>query len=115
MTHRAIMEISNWDDLKSLTVVIDGLRSSASSIEEEWRRNTIKVVEQSQSSKLELIVYDSNLGITDHVNRVQRRLLPRHPKAIWVEEDFYLNLAGYAEFLKGLPIPDAPFLSCANW
>jgi hypothetical protein len=72
------------------------------------------VVEQSQCSKLELIVYDSYLGITDHVNRVQRRLLPKHPNAIWVEEDFYLNFAGYSEFLNGLPIPDAPFLACAN-
>lgn len=114
MTKNAITEISAWNDLDSLTVVIDGLRPSANNSEEEWRRETIRVVETSPVSKLELIVYDTNIGITDHANRVQRRLLPRHPRAIWVEEDFQLNFADYANFVEGLDIPNQPFLSCAN-
>lgn len=114
MTKNAITEITSWNNLNSLTVVIDGLRPTANNSEEEWRRETIRVVDNSPVSKLELIVYDTNIGITDHVNRVQRRILPEHPRAIWVEEDFQLNFAEYAKFTKDLDIPDKPFLSCAN-
>jgi len=114
MTKNAITQISLWNDLDSLIVVIDGLRPIANNSEEEWRRETIRVVETSPVSNLELIVYDKNIGITDHVNRVQRLLLPKHPRAIWVEEDFQLNFAEYAKFTKDLDIPNQPFLSCAN-
>jgi hypothetical protein len=114
MTKRSILKILEWEKLKSLTVVIDGLRNTANAKEEEWRKETIRVSEALCGSKVSLLVYDTNIGITDHVNRVQRRILPQAPNAIWVEEDFDLNFNLYTEFLVGLKVHSTPFLICGN-
>lgn len=114
MTKKSIQDITSWNQLKSLTVVIDGLRSTASGLEAEWRNQTIRVSEEFQSNKVELLVYDKNIGITNHVNRVQQKLLPKYPRAIWVEEDFKLDIANYFPLTQKMKIPEAPFMSCAN-
>ena len=114
LTRDAIDHITTWSELRSLTVVIDGLRPSASELESSWRKQTIKIVEESNKPNLELVVYGTNIGITDHVNRVQRSLLPKLPSAIWVEEDFRLDFEAYEQFLKKMVIPEKTFLACAN-
>lgn len=114
MTQKSILQILEWKKINSLTVVIDGLRSNASSMEEHWRAETIKVSEDFCSEKVKLLVYDSNIGITDHVNRVQRKILPQNPNTIWVEEDFELDFDRYENFFSGVEIDSKPFLSCGN-
>lgn len=114
MTRSSILQILQWSKIDSLTVVIDGLRNNASTEEEHWREETIKVSEDLCGEKVNLMVYDTNIGITDHVNRVQRKILPEKPNAIWVEEDFDLDLNLYEKFYTGLEISSKPFLSCGN-
>ena len=114
MTRKSILKILKWGKIETLTVVIDGLRGNASTSEEQWRAETIRVSEEFVSEKVNLLVYDTNIGITDHVNRVQRRILPETPKAIWVEEDFDLDLNLYDQFLNNLEEHSKPYLSCGN-
>ena len=114
MTGKSIEKITGWNSLSTLTIVIDGLRSAATESEREWREATIRISEKYLSDQVNLLVYDTNIGITDHVNRVQHELLPRFPRAIWVEEDFDLDLARYCEYLEEITIPELPFMSCAN-
>jgi hypothetical protein len=114
MTQKSILQILKWEKIEKLTVVIDGLRNNASTTEEQWRAETIRVSEELCSEKVDLLVYDTNIGITDHVNRVQRKILPESPNTIWVEEDFELNLNLYEKYLIGLDAQSQPFLSCGN-
>lgn len=114
MTRKAIESILSWSKLTCLTIVIDGLRSFASLEEELWRNETIAIATKFDSAKVDLLVYQDNIGITDHVNRVQKKLLPKYPKAIWVEEDFSLDLDNYTSGLDLNFNDKKPFLSCAN-
>lgn len=114
MTKKAIENILSWSKLDGLTIVIDGLRSFASLDEKQWREETIAIATKFCSTKVELIVYQDNIGITDHVNRVQKKLLPKYPNAIWVEEDFSLDLESYKSSLNFNLNEKMPFLSCAN-
>ena len=114
MTEKSILNILKWNQLKSLTVVIDGLRDSANAAEEHWRTKTIDICERFKDQKIELIVYDKNIGITDHVNRVQKRILPVKPDSIWVEEDFELNLSEYSKFVNEHKPKAGPFLLAGN-
>lgn len=114
MTERSIQNILRWNELKSLTVVIDGLRNTANTDEEQWRRKTIATCQEFNDEKIELIIYDKNIGITDHVNRVQKRILPVKPDAIWVEEDFELKLSEYSTFVDKNKPKAGPFLIAGN-
>lgn len=114
MTQKSIQNILSWSQLKSLTVVIDGLRNTANSDEKHWRAETINRCEQFIGEQFDLIVYDTNIGITDHVNRVQKRILPIKPNAIWVEEDFELNLDEFSNFVNQYHPKAGPFLLAGN-
>jgi hypothetical protein len=114
LTEKSIQNILKWNQLKSLTVVIDGLRNSANAAEQKWRTITIEVCERFKDEKIDLIVYDKNIGITDHVNRVQKRILPVKPDSIWVEEDFELNLNEYSNFVDKYKPKTGPFLLAGN-
>jgi hypothetical protein len=114
MTQKSIQNILIWNQLNSLTVVIDGIRNTANTDEENWRAKTISICEQFKDEKFELIVYDTNVGITDHVNRVHKRILPVKPNAIWVEEDFELKLEQYSNFVERYRPKAGPFLMAGN-
>ena len=114
MTERALNEISLWRNARTVTVVIDGLRLNSNLLEEEWRRKTISIVENANLENLELDVYESNIGLTNHILRVQRKYLEKYPWAIWVEEDFNLDYESFSKSLKSVKIPSTPFLMCGN-
>jgi len=49
---------------------------------------------------MDLWVYDSNPGITEHTMRIQGRALESGFSGIWVEEDFGLDLESYSTIVK---------------
>lgn len=98
LTKRAIENTLKWVGLKKLVVVIDGLRSGANQQEIEWRNQTILVAENLlDSSKVELWVYDNNVGITEHNLRIQERALASLSNFIWIEEDIDLDFQQFAD------------------
>ena len=94
MTESSIKTVLNWNSLDNLVVVIDGLRKDAADSEKEWRKETIRITEKyaSSNAKLDLWVYDSNIGITEHTMRIQGRALESGSSGIWLEEDIGLEL-----------------------
>ena len=98
LTRLAIQRSLNWSGLKNLIVIIDGLRKSASSDEQMWRQETIEVVESfSHDSRIELWVYEKNVGITEHQMRIQKRALQIEEHGIWLEEDMEVDFEAYTD------------------
>ena len=106
LTRASIEKVLGWKGRGNLTIVIDGLRSSADQAEKHWREETIHIAEQkcSENSNMDLWVYGDNIGITNHTIRIQGRALERGNSGIWLEEDIDLNLADYSEILDQLNI-----------
>jgi hypothetical protein len=106
MTRASIEKVLGWKGRGNLTIVIDGLRSTADQAEKHWREETIHIAEQkcSENSNMDLWVYGDNIGITNHTIRIQGRALERGNSGIWLEEDIDLNLADYSEILDQLNI-----------
>ncbi len=102
MTASSIRDILKWNSLNKLVVIIDGLRSCASEQEIIWRNQTISVAENycTANQKMDLWVYDSNIGITEHTMRIQGRALESGFSGIWMEEDFSLDLEKYSSILN---------------
>jgi hypothetical protein len=98
LTRLAINRALNWSGLKKLIVIIDGLRNSASNDEQIWRRETIEIVESfSHDTKIELWVYEQNIGITEHQIRIQKRALQVEEHGIWLEEDMEVDFDTYTD------------------
>ena len=98
LTRLAINRALNWSGLKKLIVIIDGLRNSASNDEQIWRRETIEIVESfSHDTKIELWVYEQNVGITEHQIRIQKRALQVEEHGIWLEEDMEVDFDAYTD------------------
>ena len=111
LTSRAIERLIEWDNLKRLIVVIDGLRSTADAAEVYWRKKTIEEVnENAHNSKLELWIYDKNVGITEHYLRLQKRILSQDSQTIWLEEDMDLDLDSFLRLDKSRATRNEPFL-----
>jgi len=117
MTASSIKDILKWKSLNKLVVIIDGLRTGASEQERMWRNQTIGVVETycTISEKMDLWVYGSNVGITEHTMRIQRRALESGFSGIWLEEDIGLDLERYSSILEKIAIEksDRPTLVSA--
>ena len=117
MTRRSIESVLKWENLDSLVIIIDGLRSSADSAEIKWRNQTIQLSETlaTTHSSVELWVYTDNIGITNHTKRIQGRALERGNSGIWLEEDIDLDLETYAGILNqlGLSKLKRPILASA--
>lgn len=96
LTRRSIERILKWNGLNKLVVIVDGLRNTASLDEKIWRRETIKTVESfHDQSKVELWVYGTNIGITQHQIRIQKRALEIEEFGIWLEEDMEIDFDMY--------------------
>ena len=96
LTRSSIDRILKWDGLNKLIVIVDGLRNTASLNEENWRRETISTVESfCDQSKIELWVYGTNIGITQHQMRIQKRALEIEEFGIWLEEDMEIDFDAY--------------------
>jgi hypothetical protein len=96
LTRRSIDRILKWDGLNKLIVIIDGLRNTASLDEKNWRRETISAVESyCDQPKVELWVYGTNIGITQHQIRIQKRALEIEEFGIWLEEDMEIDFDAY--------------------
>jgi hypothetical protein len=97
MTNRSIERAQSWAGLTSLTVIIDGLRKNASVSETQWREETIRVAERHalENTKIDLWVYQDNIGNTNHVIRTQERALGKTEYPIWLEEDIDLDFDKY--------------------
>lgn len=117
MTQRSIESVLQWENLDSLVIIIDGLRTSADLPEIKWRNQTIQVSESiaSTNSNVELWVYSDNIGITNHTKRIQGRALEQGNSGIWLEEDIELDLETYAGILNQLSISEStlPILTSA--
>ena len=110
LTKRSLDIILNWDGLKRVVVIVDGLRSGAESNEEFWRNETIRTVESSAEfdSRVELWVYADNIGNTNHILRVQERALLVEEYGIWLEEDIDLELNTYSRLQDSIEKSDRP-------
>ncbi len=97
LTARTISKILEWGELGSLIVIIDGLRESADKNEAFWRKSTIETVENFAliDSRIDLWIYDKNVGNTNHILRVQLRALAVEEYGIWLEEDIDIDLDAY--------------------
>jgi hypothetical protein len=106
MTESSIKTVLNWNSLDNLVVVIDGLRKDAAESEKEWRKETIRITEKyaNSNAKLDLWVYDSNIGITEHTMRIQGRALESGSSGIWLEEDISLELEKYSKIVESLAV-----------
>ena len=106
MTESSIKTVLNWNSLDNLVVIIDGLRKDAAESEREWRKETIRITEKyaSSNAKLDLWVYDSNIGITEHTMRIQGRALESGSSGIWLEEDIGLELEKYSKIVENLAV-----------
>jgi hypothetical protein len=106
MTAASIKDILKWESLNKLVVIIDGLRSCASEQEGIWRNQTIGVAETycKVNAKMDLWVYSSNVGITEHTMRIQGRALESGFSGIWLEEDIGLDLERYSSILEEIAI-----------
>jgi len=117
MTEKSIQKVLNWPNLDRLVVIIDGLRGSANFQERIWREQTIQIVEKYAvlNSRLELWVYDSNIGITNHAMRIQERALQSGSSGIWLEEDIGMDLETYSSLVERIPMNNStePFLLSA--
>jgi hypothetical protein len=117
MTEKSLQEILVWPNLDRLVVIIDGLRGSANLQERIWREQTIAIVESYgiRNSKLDLWIYDSNIGITNHAMRIQERALQSGSSGIWLEEDIGMDLERYSGLVENtqLILSDEPFLLSA--
>lgn len=109
MTQQSIETVLKWENLDSLIIIIDGLRSSANSAEINWRNQTIQLSEKLASihSKIDLWVYSDNIGITNHTKRIQGRAIERGNSGIWLEEDINLDLEAYARILNQLNVMES--------
>ena len=98
MTESSIREVLNWSSLNKLIVIVDGLRAGAAETEKSWRDQTIRIAEKycNENKKVDLWVYDSNPGITQHTMRIQGRALESGFSGMWLEEDFRLDLESYS-------------------
>jgi hypothetical protein len=112
LTKRSINIFLQWDDLKQVIVIVDGLRSAAESNEKLWRNETIRAVENIAEidSRVELWVYDDNIGNTNHILRVQERALFVEEYGIWLEEDIDLELDGYLRLQNSIKRSDRPLI-----
>ena len=106
MTESSIRDILKWNSLNKLVVIIDGLRSCASEQEIIWRNQTIGIAESycNVNQKMDLWVYGSNVGITEHTMRIQERALESGFSGIWMEEDIGLDLERYSSILEKIAI-----------
>ena len=106
MTESSIKSILNWNSLENLVVIIDGLRKDANENERFWRQETIQIAEKygGSNTKLDLWVYDSNIGITGHTMRIQGRALESGSSGIWLEEDIGLDLESYSKIVENLAV-----------
>jgi hypothetical protein len=81
-------------------------------MEKLWRDETIKIVEQiaELNPRVELWVYDENVGNTNHILRVQARALLIEEYGIWLEEDIDLDLNRYSVLQDSIEKKNRPFL-----
>lgn len=111
LTKLAIERVIQWDQLSKLTVVIDGLRPNADSQEKFWRNATISLVENfDNQEKLDLWVYDENVGITEHNLRLQERVMNIDSSTIFIEEDMLIDLGEYSKLRINWADESSPLL-----
>jgi hypothetical protein len=115
LTFKAVKKLLSWPKLGNLNIVIDGLRNSAGNQERDWRLETISVVSNlSNDPRIGLDIYDANIGLTNHIIRVQKKYLTINPETIWLEEDFSVDLDSFINFSKNVPRPVGPYLIAGN-
>ena len=105
LTQEAIFRLLEWNNLDKLYVSIDGLKDDASLEESNWRSETIQIAEKAKefSNKIQLLIWDSNLGLTHHGNRALKQIFTFHSKVISLEEDNLISEEGL-EFLNNIPV-----------
>jgi hypothetical protein len=115
MTKKAIQDITEWPRLGRLYVSIDGERSNCSDEERFWRKQVIDVAEVAaeKNSKIHPVIWNDNLGLTDHSLRIMRKALGQARSFIAVEEDNSIQNPGLDFLADGLATSSGPFISTA--
>jgi hypothetical protein len=103
LTQDAINRLLEWNNLEKLYISVDGLQIGSSSEERMWRLETISVSAEARknSSKIELLIWEENTGLTDHANRALKHVFATHSKVISLEEDNLISVDGL-EFLNDI-------------
>jgi hypothetical protein len=93
MTYRSLSELLKLEGVQKIHLFVDGLRSTANNSEKEWREQTISVCEKmaKSTSKIELIVWKSNIGIVENSKRSFTPLFENFSEIIVIEEDVQFN------------------------
>jgi hypothetical protein len=113
LTRTAIQRIADsWTG--PVIVSIDGLRSAASAEEKDWRDGTIRAAEREASryAQVELQVWDTNRGLTDHALRIFQYVMESHRALIALEEDIAVSPEGLS-WLARASAAERPVLATA--
>ena len=114
LTAAAIRRSLVWKENFRLYVSIDGIRPKAGDVEIQDRQRTIKVAEECATldSRVEVVVWDQNLGLTDHAIRMMKGVFNRHTQIISLEEDNEIGAEGL-NFLKLHSVGSSPSIAAA--
>ncbi len=81
--------------------------------EEEYRETRRKIILMQQNNpEIELIIRETNQGITSHITESLGRVLTKYPATVMLEEDMVLSSEGY-EFLNNVNLDKEPELRVA--
>jgi hypothetical protein len=113
LTRAAIQRIaSTWTG--PLFVSIDGPRALASEDEQTWRSQTVRgaELEASNFSNVNVKVWNTNQGLTDHARRIFQQVMELHESVIAVEEDIAVSREGMS-WLAAVSLAPQPTLATA--
>ncbi|CAN2169747.1 hypothetical protein MCEMRE212_00026 [Candidatus Nanopelagicaceae bacterium] len=96
LTIQACESVLSWSELQRLVITIDGLRPTASEDEVTWRNETIQVSQQlaNDYENIEVKVWDTNIGLTEHIFRSIAYVLKSADSLIAIEDDNLISVQG---------------------
>ena len=96
LTKVCLENLVQLNGIANIFIFIDGLRSGANNLEEEWRCETIRVCEALTElhSKITLVVWESNIGIVENSKRSFTPLFEKFHEIIVLEEDVHFTQEG---------------------
>lgn len=100
---QAIRNLLAWEKLDRLFITIDGLRRTANQDEQNWRLDTIRVVEKYAEidSRIKPLIWSDNPGLTNHSIRTLRKCFEVSDSIIQLEDDNQISHSGL-KFLEAI-------------
>lgn len=104
-----IHRLSLYSDELDLVIVHDGLREGASTLEKISHSQTRNILTSSKLPKgCEVLVYDENVGLTQHFFRVSNLILRNYDGLINHEDDKLISFKGLQEITSLPKLRDVP-------